>query len=119
MTELIEYSLVFLISSLFVAGSAATYGSFSAMESDIQLHQAFAAISRLAFQALENGSTRATLKLPSSTITCENGLLGVHTVTSAVSQNVPAYCLFEVHVSAGEHQLAFSERDSQLLLQVS
>jgi hypothetical protein len=53
MTEVTEYSLVFMVSTLFVAGSLATYNSFSSLETQIQFRADFVALSNLASQAIE------------------------------------------------------------------
>jgi hypothetical protein len=119
MAELVEYSLAVMVSFLFVAGSVATYASFSTFESGIQLRAAYGAVSALASQAIENGSARRTLSLPSSTISCHGGSLTLSSGPLTERQSMPAACDFVVNVSAGSHLLHFYEESSQLLLSVT
>jgi ABC-type transporter Mla subunit MlaD len=51
MAEVLEYSIAVLVSSLFVAGSVATYGAFSAFESSMQLRATFTSVTNLVYSA--------------------------------------------------------------------
>ena len=119
MTEIIEYSLVVMVSTLFVAGSVLTYSSFSAFESNLQVRAAFATISGLVSQALESGNSSATLSLPSSTIRCEGGSLSISAGPTNVGESIPAACNFVVNIDSGAHSLLFSKRSSGLYLAVT
>lgn len=119
MTEIVEYTLVVMVSTLFVAGSVVAYNSFSAFESGLQLRAAFAAVSGLASQAIENGSSRGTMTLPDSTISCAGGSLSLSSGASTEGQSVPIACDFAVKVTGGSHVLRFSERYSHLVLSVT
>jgi hypothetical protein len=63
MTELVEYTLVVMVSTLFVAGSAFVYNSFTGFEASLQLKAAFDAVSGTAIQAVEGGTGSAAIWL--------------------------------------------------------
>ncbi len=119
MTEIIEYSLVIMVSTLFVGGSVVAYASFSSFESGLQLRATFTAVSGLAARALDNGSSEATLVLPDSTIMCVGNSLSVSSGTSTEGQTVAASCDFYFRVNAGSHVLHFTELSSRLVLSVT
>ncbi|HEV2226333.1 MAG TPA: hypothetical protein VGR56_05955 [Nitrososphaerales archaeon] len=119
MAEILEYTLVFMVSTLFVGGSIATYTTFSSWASGLQFHEAFSVISGLATQALSNGSSRATIDLPASTIQCHDGALALSSKSTSSSQSFPTNCDFSFSLEAGAHTLAFTERSTQLSLAVS
>lgn len=119
MTEIVEYSLVVMVSTLFVGGSVVAYNSFSSFESGLQLRATFAAVSSLATQAIENGSSRASITLPDSAISCHGGSLSVTSGTATEGQDVPASCDFYVRVGGGPHIIRFREVSSQLELSVT
>jgi hypothetical protein len=119
MTEIVEYSLVVIVSTLFVAGSVLTYDSFSSFVSELQVRTEFASVTTLASQAMSNGSSRATLTLPSSVITCSGGSLTVSSGTAAEWGTLPVGCGFAVQVAAGAHVVRFTRSPSGLALSVS
>jgi hypothetical protein len=119
MAEILEYSLVFMVSTLFVTGSVATYNSFSSWASELQFHEAFSAISGLANQALSNGTSRGTMNLPPSTVQCYGGSLTFQTKSFSATQNFPATCSFSVNLEAGVHILAFTGESTVLRLTVT
>lgn len=119
MTELVEYCLVVMASTLFVTGSIAVYNSFSTFESGLQLRATFAAISGLASQALQGGRANSTLVLPASTIGCDRGSLTVTIGSGSIAQRLPANCNFALNLSAGPHSLAFLSEHHELNISVS
>jgi uncharacterized protein (UPF0333 family) len=118
MTEVIEYTLVVMVSVLFVAGSAAVYTSFSSLESQLQLRAMSAAVSALVDQAVRNGSSVATLSLPDSTISCNGDTLRLTagSATGTLPSLLP--CDFDVKVEAGAHELQFFSSQSLLTMKV-
>lgn len=119
MTEIVEYSLVVMVSTLFIAGSVITYNSFSSFESGLQLRAAFAAVSGLASQAIVNGTSRASLTLPASIIRCEGGSLSLSTGTATERERAPMACDFVAPFNGGSYVLEFSTLSSRLVLSVS
>ncbi|HYC11874.1 MAG TPA: hypothetical protein VEC02_04350 [Nitrososphaerales archaeon] len=118
MAEIVEYCLVVLVSSFFVAGSVVTYASFSSFDSELQLRAAFATMAGLASEAIRNGSAGAAVLLPSSTIACAGGSLSLSAGNYTESENVPVSCDFHVSVNQGSHLLQFSDRSAWLFLSV-
>jgi hypothetical protein len=119
MAEIVEYTLVVMVSVLFVSGSIATYDSFSAFESSLQFRADSAALARLASQAALNGSSEATLTLPSSTLGCQGGELKFTSGTFSAVQGVPLACDFTASLTAGAHPVRFYGNGSELELAVS
>lgn len=119
MAELVEYCLVFLVSSLFVAGSVATYDSFSGFTSGLEFRTASASISRLASDALASGSASGAFAVPSSTVSCEGGVLTFVSEGMALRQAVGATCDFSASLQGGVHAFGFSYDDSRLTMTVS
>jgi hypothetical protein len=119
MAELVEYSLIVMVSLLFVAGSVMTYNSFSALESQLQFSGAYASVTGLASQAVENGTSSGSLSLPMSTIRCEDGILTVSSGQMSREQELPVACNFSLRVSSGPHLLRFSVTSSRLVLLVT
>ncbi len=119
MAESVEYALVVLASALFVAGSVATYGSFTSFESEVRFRAEFQAVSTLASAALVNGSSKAALSLPASTISCASGNLSVSAEAMTGSLGIGFPCDFRVTTDDGVHSLAFAVRGSRLTLTVT
>ena len=119
MTEIIEYALVVMVSTLFVTGSAVVYDSFAYFESNLQLRGTYATLSELAARAVDSGTASARLSLPPSTIGCERGSLTLDFGSRGLAASVPANCGFEVSVAGGEHELVFTSAHGTLSLQVS
>ncbi len=119
MAEILEYTLVFLVSTLFVSGSVVTYNSFSSWASGLQFHEAFSVISSLASQAMSNGSSRTTINLPTSSIQCHGGSLTLSSKSSSLSQSFPTDCSFSFNLERGAHTLIFTQESTQLSLSVS
>jgi hypothetical protein len=119
MAETVEYALVVMASALFVAGSVVTYGSFSSFESSLQFRAEFQEVSSLASAALVNGSSRASLSLPTSTIGCSSGVLSVVAGPMNMSLGIGFPCEFHLNVIQGSHVLVFSVEGARLTAGVS
>lgn len=119
MVELIEYSLVVLVSTLFVAGSVVSYGSFSDFETGVSLRSEFSAVSELAQRAVWGGTTSAYLQLPESTISCQGGTLAVSAGSFAQQTGVGVPCGFSIHVTGGGYTLRFDDGPRGLSLLVT
>lgn len=119
MAELVEYSMVVMVSTLFVAGSVLTYDSFSSFESGLQAKAAFASVSELASQALNEGESSGVVVLPRSTISCSGGTLTLDSGSFSVAQGVPCACSFDIEVTGGPHVVGFSKGPAGLSLSVT
>ena len=118
MAEILEYALVVMVGSFFVAGSVAVYSGFSSAESGASVRAAYDEVYWLASRAVENGSAGAVLLLPPSTISCNGGVLTVGVGASAENGTVPAGCGFSVALDGGTHLLRFTDSASELDLEV-
>ena len=119
MAESVEYALVVMASTLFVAGSVLTYTSFSTFEAGAQFSAEFHAVYALASAAVVNGSSRETLSLPASTIRCESKSLAVMSGSFNQSARVEFPCSFAVTVPQGLRTLSFSFGSAGMGLVVS
>ena len=119
MTETLEYALVVMASTLFVAGSVATYGSFSSFESELEFRAEVHAVSSLVHAAIVNGSSRAALSLPSSTLACTSGTLTLSSGSTEDAIEVGLPCDFQVNLTQGTHALAFAVDSKRLTLKVA
>lgn len=119
MVEILEYSLVVLVSAAFVVGSVVSYGAFTSFESGVGLRAEFASVSSLAQGAIQDGASHATLSLPDSTISCQGGSLVVSSGSLSQQTDVGVPCSFSVHVADGSHSLSFAEDPLGLSLAVT
>lgn len=119
MAELVEYSLVVMASTMFVAGSVLVYGNYSSFQAGLSMRAELQAVSALATRAAQNGSAAATLSVSASTLSCQGGVLTVSVGRSSQSVTIAATCGFAVSISGGVHRLAFTCSASGLALAVS
>ena len=108
-----------MVSTLFVAGSIATYDSFSSFETGLQFRADFAAVSGLVTQAIERGNSSATMTLLTSTFSCHRGSLTLSSGSSTEGLVVPVGCDFLVTTKEGAHVVGFTLQSSQLILTVT
>lgn len=119
MVELIEYSLVVLVSTLFVAASVLSFGAFSSFEGGVNLRAEYTALSALAQEAVGGGSSRAVLSLPQSTVSCQAGVLTVASGSYSQRGGIGTHCSFSVAVQGGTHAVVFSEGPDGLTFSVA
>lgn len=119
MAEITEYSLVLLVSMLFVGASMAIYGAYTKFESASEVSASVAALVPLALQAAETGTASATILLPASTISCSDGLFAISTSGSVQNQRLPVDCNFSVVIPGGIHIVRFFSYASALSLVVT
>lgn len=119
MAEVLEYSLVVLVSSFFVAGSAMAYSSYSSFAAGLQFKASSAALMGIANGAYINGTSQGDIVLPASTISCTNGLLIFRTDSHVDQRSLPVECDFSVQVPGGPHLVRFADVSSDLRLTVT
>jgi hypothetical protein len=119
LTEVLEYCLVVMASALFVAGSVATYDSFSAFSAGLQFRVGSAAVVRLATEAVSDGNSTGLATVPATTITCAEGLLTMVSNGASITQGIPGACSFSLTIPAGTHTFEFSNAGKQLSLVVT
>jgi hypothetical protein len=118
LTQIIEYALVMLISSLFAGASAVTYTNYKNIEGNVAFAAAFSGISTLAEQALANGSSHSNMLLPSSIVSCSGGILSLSSAGRTAMRSLMVGCDFSFVVTGGPHSLEFSYGNAMLMLQV-
>lgn len=119
MTEILEYTLVVLVSALFVGGSVVTYGRFSAFMAGLQIKSDATVLARLAGEAASHGSAAAVISTPESLVTCNGTSLEMTSGGAAVAQTVPGACDFAVRLAAGEHTITFDYSASTLSMEAT
>jgi hypothetical protein len=119
LSQVIEYTLVVLASTLFVGGSTATLMAYQSFETKAQTGAAFSTLWTLAEQAAENGSSQAVLFLPDSTVTCRGSSLDMTSSDVTAIHDLPVSCDFSKQISKGVHHVEFLFQSSTLLLQVN
>jgi hypothetical protein len=119
MVEVIEYTLVVLVSALFVAGSVTTYDSFSSYESGLNAKAEFSAITAMASLAVENGTSTGTIVLPRSSLSCASGTLSFTSGSVTLSASLGVPCGFAYALDNGAHRLDFAMKESSLSLEVT
>ena len=119
MSEIVEYTLVVMVSAFFVTGSVAVYDSFSGLESNLQVEGTLATISDLAPRAIATGAASTTMTVPALTISCERGNLTVSSGSVEITHTIPVACDFAQTVAAGEHTIAFVAAGGGLELEVN
>ena len=108
MAELLEYCLVFMVSTLLVGGSVATYDTFSGFVTGLGFRAASSSIVGLASEAVAQGRAAAAFAVPASSVSCEGGVLTYASGGMTSQQSVGAECDFAVSVSGGTHTFGFS-----------
>lgn len=119
MAEILEYSLVVLVSTMFVAGSVLSFGAFGSFETGVSAKNEYSALSVLAQEAAGGGSSRAVLSLPRSVVSCQGGVMTVESGTYSQKGGIGSPCNFAVSVEAGSHVVVFAEGRAGLNLSVA
>ena len=115
MTEIVEYALVILVSSIFVAGSLGSYGLFTSFESNLQLKTNFASLSNVEYSAAIHGSAMAVLDFPPmSSLNCAGGLLSLRAGPSIMTESVPEDCQFSINLAQGVDNVTLLVRGDTL-----
>jgi hypothetical protein len=118
MAELIEYSMVVLLSIALAGASLSAYGAFAKFETSTEAQASFSDMMSLALQALDNGSSRSAVPFPNSTISCAAGVLSISSGEVDLNRTIPAHCDFMTDVPAGVHEAEFTYNSSSLSLVV-
>ena len=119
MAEITEYTLAVLVSALMVGGSAVTYATFARFEQTSEVDASLSTLVGLADEAVVNGHSSSTLLLPTSTLTCTDGILTIVSGNTTASSPVGAQCDFETSIAGGMHTVSFDSRSSAVDLLVT
>ena len=118
MVELLEYSLVFLASSMLVGFSMAIASSYQGASQAIEARAALSSLSGAAWEAVEHGGSNVTLSLTNSTITCAGGVLTLTSGSFTGREDLPARCGFSFVGLGGWHTFGFTFDSGRLELTV-
>ncbi|MDG6902205.1 MAG: hypothetical protein JRM80_09630 [Nitrososphaerota archaeon] len=119
MVELLEYTMVLLVSTLFVAGSAETYSIFSGYYSGLEFRAASSSVFSLATEALAGGSAAGSVSVPRSTVSCSGGVLTFASGGTSRTEATGESCDFSLDVQAGVRAFDFAFTAGRLTLTVS
>jgi hypothetical protein len=119
MAEILEYTIVVMVSTLFVAGSVLVYDDYSSFESGLSSQVTLDAVSVLASRAIVNGSAAAAMSLPPTTLSCRDSVLSLKVGSSTLNESIPLGCNFTVAVPEGTHTVEFRTSASLLGVWVS
>ena len=118
MVEVLEYSIVFLASSLMVGFSVATASSFQATSFGIEDNAALSGLTAAAWGAVEHGNSSVVLGVVNSTVSCSGGVLSLSSKFYTGDARVPFGCGFAYPGLDGRHSFMFSAEHGVLELEV-
>lgn len=119
MVEVLEYSLVFLVSSAMVGFSFAALSSYSTSAQNLEGQAALSAVSAAAWDAIEHGESDVTVAFVNTTLSCSAGHLSLVSQSYSATANLPVGCEFEFSGLNGSHTLRFHSSSSLLELEVN
>ena len=119
MTEILEYTLAVMVSTILIGASIATYDGFASVESKAEEQATFSSIVVLAEAALTNGSSSNSLSMPNSTVSCRGETLGLTAGGVTETASVGAVCAFKVEFSPGVYDFRFTYDAGNLSLAVT
>ncbi|HYC26851.1 MAG TPA: hypothetical protein VEB67_02370 [Nitrososphaerales archaeon] len=119
MAQIVEYTLVVLVSTLFAGASLGAYVIYSKFESGVQLQAGSAELGGLAREAAGQGHSSGSLYLPQSTLACSGSTLVLYEGGSSATQAAGAPCSFSLGVSAGVHTFEFHDTAGSLSASVT
>jgi hypothetical protein len=119
LTEIIEYALVLLVSSLVVGFSFGAYSMYSGAITQSEAHAGFSSILTVAMESIDHGEATVTLPLVNVTLTCHHGVLVYASHSYSANATLPADCDFGVQDISGTHTLTFATSSGILSIQVA
>jgi len=119
MVELLEYSLVFLVSSMMVGFSIAAASSFQGSSRGIEERAAFSGVAAAAWEAVEHGNSSVTIMLSNSSVSCAGGELNFSSPVYSAGTDLPVGCGFGFPGLDGQRTFRFTSTGGWLELSVS
>ncbi len=114
MVELLEYSLVVLVSSMMIGFSVVATGSFTTFSRTLDDRAAFSALTAAALDAIEQGSASASVSLASATLSCSSGTFSISSPYYSASASLPSGCDFTFGRLDGSYTFSFTASSGQL-----
>ena len=118
MAEVLEYSLVVLLSTVLTVFSVGVYGSLSAAVGPATDEADFASVVALANAAVEHGVSSSALVFDHARIRCEAGTITLAADGYSQNASLPVGCSVPWVDVSGARQLTFNYSASLLTLQV-
>lgn len=118
MAELLEYCLVFLLSTAVGGLSIVAVGSFGPYSQSLEERVGFSTLSDAAYSALTHGNSNVTAFSTDSTISCLDGVFSVSSPHFNASVHIPADCDFRFLHLSGLHLFRFWSVAGELKLEV-
>ncbi len=119
MVEILEYSLVFLASSMLAGFSIVALSSYAGYLRHAEDQGAFSALSGAAADAAENGNSSLTLSLADASLSCSEGVFSLSSPSFSASVMLPVACDFEYAGLDGSYGFNFTVESGTLSLAVS
>ena len=107
MVEVVEYALVVMASAMFAGASVAVYHGYLGFSGGVQADSALTAVTGLAWEAIQNGTSSGTVPLGAGEMTCFGGTLAISSDGMAASRQLPVQCDFRLTYGAGAHLVVF------------
>jgi hypothetical protein len=119
LVEVLEYTLVFAISSGLAASGFVLLQGYYPLVSQITTRSEFSQIANSAELALVNNANKTLfVHLNSVSISCRGNLLSLSSPDASYSSALNGYCSFVTPTLKGEHHLTFIPRNGTLTLGV-
>jgi hypothetical protein len=119
MVEVLEYSFVFLATSMLVGFSIAAAVSFQGVSYEIENRAAFSSLIATAWGAMEHGNSSVALKIANSSVYCAGGVLTFSSPYYSAVADMPTNCDFAYPRLDGQHLFGFASVGGWLELGVS
>jgi hypothetical protein len=118
MAEVLEYSLVFLLSLVMAGSSILISSSFISDSRGLQNRAAFSGLTDAAWRAVEQGNADDSITLATATISCTDGNMSLSSPYYSASVSLPVGCDFGFPQVEGTRQIEFSFSNGRLGLEV-
>jgi hypothetical protein len=119
MVEVLEYSLVFLASSMLVGFSIAAASSFGGVSREVEDRAVFSGLTATAWEAVEHGNSSIALTTTNSSLNCQSGRLTFTSQNYSGVTDLPVGCEFGYPKLDGRHLFDFASAGGWLELTVS
>ena len=118
MSEILEYALVVLVSSVLAAFSIGVYSGFSSNFGPTRDEADFATVVALANAAVAHGNASSEIDFDHATVACSDGTLFYQNGSYGQTSTVPAACSIAPTEVIGAHVLTFVYTGGSLFMKV-
>jgi hypothetical protein len=118
MTEILEYALVFGISTLVIGFSLGIYSFFSNTLVYSEERATFSSIETVALNSMGQGRAAVTLDFNHATVSCSGDELSFSSPSYSSSFDFPSSCILPPQKLTGMHTLVFSSSANSVIVVV-